>query len=114
MRIKSILNKYEEMGKSLGNLHIDSAASDFGKALMLEAAKFNEMIDTVYEETAPHKICAYVYDLANVFNKFYHETKILSEEDEKRRESNIALLCLVKDVLEACIGLLGFEAPERM
>ena len=114
VRIKSILNKYEEMGKNLGNLHIDSAASDFGKALMLEAAKFNEMIDTVYEETAPHKICAYVYDLANVFNKFYHETKILSEEDEKRRESNIALLCLVKDVLEACIGLLGFEAPERM
>lgn len=48
---------------------------------MLQVVKFNEVIDNVYKETAPHKLCAYIYDLANDFNKFYHETKILAEED---------------------------------
>ena len=114
VRIKSILNKYTESGKALDNLCIGAAHSDCEKALMLEAAKFNEMIDTVYEETAPHKICAYIYDLANCFNKFYHETKILSEEDENLKAGYIALLKLTKEILEASIDLLGFEAPERM
>lgn len=50
----------------------------------------------------------------NEFNKFYHETKILSEEDEEKRSGYIALLGLTKRVLETCIDLLGFEAPERM
>ena len=114
VRIKSILNKYVEIGASLDGLSICEAGSDFEKALMLETAKFNDMIDTVYEETAPHKICAYIYDTANAFNKFYHETKILTEEDEKKRAGYIALLKLTKEVLETCIDLLGFEAPERM
>ena len=72
------------------------------------------VMETAYEETAPHKICAYIYDLANAFNRFYHETKILAEEDEKVQESYIAVLILTKRVLEACIDILGFEAPERM
>ncbi len=114
VRIKSILNKYQEAGKSLENLTVREATNEFEKALMLEAAKFNDVIDTVYEETAPHKLCAYIYDLANAFNKFYHETKILSEEDETRRGGYIALLKLTKEILEICIDLLGFEAPERM
>ncbi|MDE7038041.1 MAG: arginine--tRNA ligase, partial [Lachnospiraceae bacterium] len=61
-----------------------------------------------------HKICAFIYDLANAFNRFYHETKILSEEDEAKQKSYIALLVLTKRILEACIDMLGFEAPERM
>jgi arginyl-tRNA synthetase len=72
------------------------------------------MIDTVYEEIAPHKICAYIYDAANAFNKFYHETRILAEEDAEKKAGYIALLKLTKEVLETCIDLLGFEAPERM
>ena len=61
-----------------------------------------------------NKLCAYIYEIANEFNKFYHETKILSEEDEEKRSGYIALLGLTKRVLETCIDLLGFEAPERM
>ena len=114
VRIKSILNKYQENGGSLEGLKILPAESVYEKALMLQALKFNDVIDTVYEETAPHKICAYIYELANEFNKFYHETKILSEEDEKKKSGYIALLSLAKRVLETCIDLLGFEAPERM
>lgn len=114
VRIKSILNKYQENGGSLKGLKILPAESVYEKALMLQVLKFNDVIDTVYEETAPHKICAYIYELANEFNKFYHETKILSEEDEEKKSGYIALLSLAKRVLETCIDLLGFEAPERM
>ena len=114
MRIKSILAKYKEEGKQTEGLYLRAAENEFEKALMLEIAKFNEMIDTVYEEIAPHKICAYIYDVANTFNKFYHETKILSESDEEKRAGYIALLALTKKVLTTCIDLLGFEAPERM
>ncbi len=114
VRIKSILNKYQEANKTVEDTVIREAIGDCEKLLMLEAAKFNDVIEAVYEESAPHKNCAYIYDLANAFNKFYHETKILSEEDEERKASYIALLKLVKVILETCIELLGFEAPERM
>ena len=114
VRIKSILNKYQESGAVCADMSIRAAEDEFEKSLMLETAKFNDMIDAVYEEIAPHKICAYIYDVANAFNKFYHETKILTEEDEAKKEGYIALLTLTKEVLETCIGLLGFEAPERM
>ena len=114
VRIKSILNKYQETGACVENLQIREAEGEFEKALMLETAKFNDMINVVSEEIAPHKICSYIYDTANAFNKFYHETKILAEEDKERQVSFIALLTVTKKVLETCIDLLGFEAPERM
>lgn len=114
VRIKSILNKYEAQNGSSSGLEINKASNESEKALMLEAAKYNEVMETAYEELAPHKICAYIYDLANAFNRFYHETKILTEEDETARKSYIALLVLTKEVLESCIDVLGFEAPERM
>ena len=71
-------------------------------------------MESDFEELAPHKICAYIYELANAFNRFYHETKILAEEDKEVRKSYIALLVLTKKILESCIDVLGFEAPERM
>ena len=73
-----------------------------------------ELMENAYNELAPHKICAYIYDLANAFNRFYHETKILSEENETRQAGFIALLAITRRVLETCIDVLGFEAPERM
>ena len=114
VRIKSILSKYQEEGKSLEGISVREAQDEVEKSLMLEAARFNDVMDTVYEETAPHKLCAYIYDLANAFNKFYHETKILTEEDEECRKGYVALCRLTKEILETSIDLLGFEAPERM
>lgn len=114
VRIKSILNKYKEQGGCVCDVNLLPAASESEKALMLEVAKYNEVMENAYEELAPHKICAYIYDLSNAFNRFYHGTKILAEEDAKKKESYIALLILTKKVLEACIDVLGFEAPERM
>ena len=114
VRIKSILAKYKETNGDLTDLKLLDPISKIEKDLMLEVGKFNEMIQNVSQENAPHKICAYIYDLANTFNRFYHETKILSEEEEARKKSYLVLLDVTRRVLECCIDLLGFEAPERM
>ncbi|MCI8293460.1 MAG: arginine--tRNA ligase [Hespellia sp.] len=114
VRIKSILNKYVTSENQNAEPIILPPVSPIEKELMLTAGKFNEVIETACEEAAPHKICAFIYDLANVFNRFYHETKILSESDEARKASYIALLGITRGVLEVCIDLLGFEAPDRM
>lgn len=114
VRIKSILNKYRESGKKVEETVIGPACGESEKDLMLELCRFGEMMKTAYEEIAPHKICAYIYDLANELNRFYHGTKILTEENEEKKASWIALLELTRKVLETCIDLLGFDAPERM
>lgn len=114
VRIKSILAKYAQKGKNLEKGVMIPAAGESEKSLMLSVAGFNGMMENAFEEKAPHKICAYIYELANQFNHFYHETKILSEEDEKRKSSYLALLDLVREVLETSIDVLGFDAPERM
>ena len=114
VRIKSILNKYRENGGSTDRGKILPPASASEKGLMMEIVKFNSVIAQAAEELAPHKICSFIYDLANAFNRFYHETRILAEEDRERRESWITLLGLTREVLETSIDLLGFSAPERM
>ena len=114
VRIKSILNKYHGMGKSEEGAVIEAAHSDSEKNLMLALAGFNAMMENAFEETAPHKVCAYIYELANAFNSFYHETKIMAEERENVQKSYIKLLILTKEVLECCIDVLGFSAPDRM
>lgn len=114
VRIKSILKKYEEAGGCAEKALIGACENENEKALMLLLTRFNSVMDIAYEELAPHKVCAYIYEIANAFNKFYHETTILGTEDEERKKSRIRLLMLTQRVLETCIELLGFEAPERM
>lgn len=116
VRIKSIFSKYEAMGKDVSACSsvIKAADSENEKNLMLVLSRFNAVMENAFEETAPHKICAYIYELANAFNGFYHGTKILSEENEEIQKSYIAVLCLTKSILETCIDVLGFSAPDRM
>lgn len=115
VRIKSILKRYEEMVGSISEeLAIRPYDINSQINLMLETTKFSEIIANAYEEHAPHKICKYIYDLSDAFNTFYHENKIIAEEDEEKQESWISLIKLVLGVLESCIDILGFEAPERM
>ncbi len=114
VRIKSILAKYREQGGSLEALRLQCAENESEKALMMQLVQFNSMMQAAVEETAPHKVCAYIFDLANAFNHFYHETKILGEEDETKKQGLLALLVLTRDVLETCIDVLGFSAPEKM
>ena len=116
VRIKSILNKFVANGGDITNVKssIIAADSDNEKELMLALSRFNATIENAFLDTAPHKICAYIYELANAFNGFYHGTKILAEENEEVKKSYIALLVLTKEVLEKCIDMLGFSAPDRM
>lgn len=115
VRIKSILARYEGLeDKFAGDPAILPAVSDAEKALMLELSKYNDVMESSFAETAPHKICQYIYDLSNAFNSFYHDTRIIAEEDKAQQAGWIQLITLVKDVLAACIQVLGFEAPERM
>ena len=114
VRIKSILAKAKEQGEDLTNLTLKEADTDSQKALMMTIARFNAMMENAYDEVSPHKICAYIYDLANALNRFYHENRILAEEDETKKRSWLGLLILTKEILEACIDVLGFSAPERM
>ena len=118
VRIKSILNKYREDGGQVDETAetkvILPPAGETEKALMLLMTRYSEVLENSFAETAPHKICQYVFELANAFNSFYHETKILSEGDEARKDSYIGLITLARRVLEACIDVLGFEAPDRM
>ncbi|MCI8382604.1 MAG: arginine--tRNA ligase [Lachnospiraceae bacterium] len=114
VRIKSILNKYREQGGKTEKTQIAVTGNESAKELMKAVAGFGAMIENAYLETAPHKVCAYMYDLANTLNHFYHETKILTQENEAEKSAYIALLALTLRVMEECIGLLGFSAPERM
>lgn len=114
VRIKSILNKYVQSGHDLNGIYVGEAHSESEKALQLELAKFNGVVASAFAELAPHRICAYIYDLSNALNHFYHETKILTETDETLQKSYLALLNLTRGVLEMGIDILGFSAPDRM
>jgi len=114
VRIKSILTKYAEQGGNVSASKLAEAQSDSEKALMMQLAQFNAMMEGAAKELAPHRVCAFVYELANDFNRFYHETKILTEQDEAKKAGWIALLTLTRDVMNDCISVLGFEAPDRM
>ncbi|MCR5848145.1 MAG: arginine--tRNA ligase [Lachnospiraceae bacterium] len=115
VRIKSILKKYSENGGDLKECSINGTISDeTHKNLLMKIAGYNEMMNSVFEELAPHRICAYLYDLANVFNSFYHENKILTQEDEELKKNYIGVLKLTLGICEDCMQCLGFEAPDRM
>ena len=110
VRIKSILAKYG----AWENLPICEPANEYAKDLMLAITKFGPTLEAALANAAPNQICAYIYELAGCVNKFYHETRILGEEDEGLKAGYIALIALAKNILETSIHLLGFSAPDKM
>ncbi|MBR7089724.1 MAG: arginine--tRNA ligase [Lachnospiraceae bacterium] len=114
VRIKSIIAKYAAQGGDVSALKIGTPVNASEKDLMKALSSFAQTMDSAAAELAPHRICAYIYDLANALNSFYHETKILSEEDEAKKGEYIALIDFTRKVLETCIDMLGFSAPDRM
>ena len=115
VRIKSILSKYaEKMGAMPEELTILPPANQIEKDLMLQVSRFADNLALAYRDTQPNVVCSYIYDLCGAVNRFYHETRILTEADAEKQKGYIALITLVKRILETCIDLLGFEAPEKM
>ena len=110
VRVKSILAKYG----AWEHLPIQTPANPFAKDLMLAITKFGPAMEQALANNAPNVVCAYIYELAGAVNKFYHETPILKEEDETLKAGHIALIGLAKDILEKCIDILGFSAPDKM
>ena len=110
VRIKSILAKYGAWEQ----LPIAAPANSYAKDLMLAITKFGPAMESALKASAPNQVCAYIYELAGCVNKFYHETPILKEEDEALKAGHIALIALAKGILEQCIDLLGFSAPDKM
>jgi len=123
VRIKSILQKYFESEDAVdrekrtaaeraADLLAPSDASE--RQLYLMLTRYNEFMQNAYEELAPHRVCTFIFEVANRFNKFYHETHILNNEDAAVKRAHIAFILLTKEILEQAIWTLGFEAPERM
>ena len=110
VRIKSILSKYG----AWESLPIQAPANPFAKYLMLSVTKLGPTLEAALRTSSPNLICAYIYELAGCVNKFYHETRILGEEDSRKQAGYISLIGLAKNILETCIHLLGFSAPEKM
>ena len=110
VRIKSILNRYG----AWEHLEMAPAANEWAQDLMLSITKFGPTLESALKTLSPNLICAYIYELSGAVNKFYHETRILTEENEELKAGYIALIGLAKRVLETCIDILGFAAPEKM
>jgi arginyl-tRNA synthetase len=117
VRIKSILAKFDQITgnkMNVSNHKILPASTPSERELMLKLSRYSDMITAAYEELAPHRICQYLYELADAFSTFYHDSKIITEENKQRQYSWIALITIVHDIMLAGIDLLGIEAPERM
>ena len=110
VRIKSILAKYGPWEQ----LPIQAPANIYAKELMLAITKAGPALENALKTSSPNVICAYIYELAGAVNKFYHETRILTEEDKTLQAGYISLIALAKNILETCIDILGFSAPEKM
>jgi len=110
VRIKSILAKYGPWE----NLPMQAPANEYAKDLMLAITKAGPALESALKASAPNLICAYIYELSGAANKFYHETRILTEEDKTLQAGYISLIGLAKRILETCIDILGFCAPEKM
>ncbi len=115
VRIKSLMNKLAEQDIVVDEDAVILPPENKSQTdVMLSIAKWSETVEAAYAEQAPHKICQFVYELSDAFNKFYHDNKIITNEDEKVRASYILLSQLVGRALETGIDLLGLEAPEKM
>ena len=105
-RCQDEINKYE--------LKLINPSSEPERDLMLKLAAFNVVVEKVFYDKAPNKICEYIYDLANLFNRFYHDNRIITEENLDKKMCWIKLITMTKSILEISLELLGLEAPDKM
>lgn len=108
-RIRSILRK-------AGDFHCDKVADLLPKEeeLISILASYPDKVREAGNAHSPAVIANYAYDLAKGFNQYYHDTRILQEEDEGIRRQRLMLLDVIARVLTRSMGILGIELPERM
>jgi arginyl-tRNA synthetase len=84
------------------------------RALALKLLGFGAVIAGAGETAEPHRLCAYLFEVASLFTTFYEECPVLKAESAALRASRLALCALTHDVLTTGLGLLGVPVPERM
>lgn len=110
-RCCAVLRKAEEEVTTDINYEL---LNDVDSAEVLKViASFNKTILNAMRKNEPHIITRFVLDLAQAFNKFYHDNSILVEDSELRK-ARLALVCATRQALENGLKLLGMQAPERM
>jgi len=112
-RVRSIFRKAQIDPSSLSAPIL--AASPDERALGLKLLQFSEALESVTRDAAPHLLCAYLYDLAGLYMRFYENCPVLHEDIAPGlRESRLRLCDLVARTLSTGLGLLGIETMERM
>lgn len=111
-RINSIIKKAD--GTNLGELKLHSIYSKSERELLLNIALSGNAFMNAYNDKAPNIICENAYQIAASFSKFYHENHILSETDEKKRTSWLALCVISKEMLMKHLYTLAIEAVDFM
>lgn len=112
VRIQSILRKAAERGFEPGALLPPTQPAE--RDLVLLLTQFPDAVNAAYAERAPNFLCEYVYNVSQVWSRFYQQCHILNETDEGRRGSWLALALFCLRQLEQGLSLLGIEVPERM
>ena len=111
VRIKSLLRRAKDAGHAPGQIRIESETE---RALVLALDGFANALEQSHAKRQPHILCEHVYTLAQAFSALYAAHPIANESDEALRASRLGLCEAVLSQLEAGLGILGIEAPERM
>ena len=112
-RICSIIRTVSEENIKASTGHLDLLVKDEEQQLLKTLNQYEEEILYATENFEPHRICAYLEDLAAAFHKFYTFCRILGSE-KKLAEARLALAEATKIVLQNGLRILGVNAPERM
>ncbi|MEI7631736.1 MAG: arginine--tRNA ligase [bacterium] len=104
-RASSILQKATQKAESPTDF------TDHERTLALKVSEFPEVISVVLYELMPHHICTYLYELTQVFNRFYENEKVIGSDREAQK---VGLLKTYAEVLKTGLELLGIQAPESM
>ena len=87
---------------------------DIQRELFLYLTEFPYAVWQSAEDFAPNTLAEYIYSLAVLLNRYYHEYKVLSEPDEAKKASRVATLKMAYGLLEELLEIMGIEIPERM
>ena len=112
IRMKSILNKANDMGIDYSNYY--NKPTDTEKEIILLLMEKNNILHKAYNNKDLSSIADYLYNLTSLFSRFYEANHILTESDEKVRESWLTLTKLVKETNEELLDILAIEVPEKM
>jgi arginyl-tRNA synthetase len=111
-RIRSVLNRAGVLDINKAKEYTQLAVEE--RDLIFSLTQFPETIKLSAEAYSPALIANYVYELAKIYNKFYHEKSILQAEDEPSRQFRLQLSAASGKVINKAMKLLGIEVPERM